>query len=159
MNEEAKKKILRMVPHALYVLTSRRDGQTVASTVTWLTQASFKPPLVVVALQKGSRTREMVQESGIFAVNVAAKDQSAIAQKFFKHAEDAGGKLAGEPYGLSPLLGLPIFPAMVGFLGCRVTDVVDRGDHTVMVGEVVEAETYSDSQPLLLSATPWQYGG
>lgn len=52
MNEEAKKKLLRMIPHALYLLTSRANGQTAAATVSWVTQASFQPPLVAVGLKK-----------------------------------------------------------------------------------------------------------
>jgi len=159
LNEEAKKKILRMVPHALYVLTSQLEGKPVASTVTWFTQVSFIPPLVVVALQKGSRTREAVKQSGGFVVNMAGENQAPIVQKFFKHAEQTDGRLADEPYILSPTLELPVFPGMMGFLECRVTDIVDRGDHTVMVAEVVDAGVFEGTSPLLLSTTRWQYGG
>ena len=56
MNEDAKKKLLRMIPHALYVLTSKADGKTAASTVSWVTQASFQPPLVAVGLKKDYHT-------------------------------------------------------------------------------------------------------
>ncbi len=159
MNEEAKKKILRMAPHALYVLTSQLDGKVVASTITWFTQVSFLPPLVVVALQKDSRTKEAVRQSRTFAVNMAGANQAEVVQKFFKHAEQDGGNLAGEAFELSPMFKLAVFPGMVGFLECRVTDIVERVDHTVMVAEVVEAGINGAAAPLLLSSTKWQYGG
>jgi flavin reductase (DIM6/NTAB) family NADH-FMN oxidoreductase RutF len=159
MNEEDKKKILQMIPHALYILTAQAENRMVASTVTWLTQASFHPPLVMAGLKKDTMTFDLVRQSRAFVVNVVGKDQMALAQKFFKHAEHKDHKLGGETYELSPVLKLPFFPHMAGFLECRVTDLVERGDHTVVVAQVVEAVTHPVAGPLLLSSTPWQYGG
>jgi flavin reductase (DIM6/NTAB) family NADH-FMN oxidoreductase RutF len=46
------------------------------------------------------------------------------------------------------------------WLEARVTDKVERGDHTVFVGEVVAAGVRDAAvKPLLLSETPWSYGG
>ncbi|MGH7739157.1 MAG: flavin reductase, partial [bacterium] len=56
MNEDAKKKLLQMVPHGLYILTSQTAFDQVASTVSWVTQASFQPPLVVLALRRDTDT-------------------------------------------------------------------------------------------------------
>ena len=159
MNENAKKSLLQMIPDALYVLTSRAGGETTASTVTWLSQASFKPPLVMTALKKDSHTFQVVREAKGFVVNYLGEGQKDLAQKFFKHVKPAGNQLAGEPFESSPLLGFPVFPQMAGYLECKVTDIVDRGDHSVVVAEVMDAGLGSTPGPLLLSSTDWKYGG
>ncbi len=159
MNETAKKTLLQMIPDALYVLTSQAGGQTAATTITWLTQASFKPPLVVTAIKKDSHTLKIVREAGSFVLNYLGEGQKELAQKFFKHVEPAEGRLAGEKYTASPSLGFPVFPGMAGFLECKTTDVIDRGDHSVVVAEVIEADLGPAPGPLLLSSTGWKYGG
>ena len=159
MNEEAKKKLLRTVPHGLYILTSQTAFDHVASTVSWLTQASFEPPLVMAALRRDTDTYHVVHQSRAFVINFPGQDQAALAQKFFKHAEKKGQHLSGEKYELTPVLKFPYFPHMAGYLECRVTDEVDRGDHTVVVAQVVEAGLQEAEGPLWLSSTKWQYGG
>jgi len=159
MNENAKKTLLQMIPDALYVLSSQANGKTAASTVTWLSQASFNPPLVMTALKKDSHTFQVVQEAKAFVLNYLGEGQKDQAQKFFKHVEPIGKQLAGELFETSPALGFPVFPKMAGYLECRVTDIVDRGDHSVVVAEVIEAEMGSTPGPLFLSSTGWKYGG
>jgi flavin reductase (DIM6/NTAB) family NADH-FMN oxidoreductase RutF len=159
MNEAAKKKLLKMIPHALYILTSKADGKTAASTVSWVTQASFQPPLVVVGLKKESQTLEVVAHAKSFVLNFLGTDQKDIAQKFFKHAEPVGNQMAGEVFQESPVFKHPVFPQMAGFVECRVIGNLDKGDHVVVLGEVLEAEPGSLEGPLLLSSTGWQYGG
>src|SRR5579872_1440317 len=155
MNEEAKKKLLRMIPHALYVLSSRANGKTTVSTVSWVSQASFQPPLIMVALKKDSNTFEVVKKAQGFVLNFLGKDQKEIAQKFFKHVEPEGNSLAGETFQESPLLKYPIFPKMAGFAECRIVGTVDKGDQVVVVAEVLEAECGTTEGPLLLSSTGW----
>ena len=159
MNEPAKKKLLQMIPHGLYVLTSESDGQSAASTVSWLTQASFKPPLIMLGVRADSRTFEVINESKTFVLNYLGENQKDIAQKFFKHVEPVENTFAGIPFVPSPLLKFPVFPTMAGYLECRITDMVSRGDHVVVVAEVLEAELGKVNGPLLLSSTGWNYGG
>jgi flavin reductase (DIM6/NTAB) family NADH-FMN oxidoreductase RutF len=159
MNEEAKKKLLRMIPHALYVLTSRSGDKIAAATVSWVTQASFQPPLLAVGLKKDSFTHQVVREAGGFALNFLGEGQKEKAQSFFKHLEPVGNTLSGENFTASPSFGFPVFNGMAGFVECRVLEAVDRGDHLVVVAEVLEASLGTAPGLLLLSSTGWSYGG
>lgn len=159
MNEAAKKKLLQMIPHALYVLTAEHNGKMVASTVSWVTQASFKPPLIVLGAKADSQTYEVLKHSKHFVLNYLGEGQKEIAQKFFKHVEPMGNTIAGEAFGPSPKLKLPMFPNMAGYLECKVTDIVERGDHATVVAEVLEAEVGPANGPLKLESTGWSYGG
>ena len=55
MDANAKKTALRMIPYGLYVLTAEApDGRVCASTVNWVTQTAFEPPLLVVGVKADS---------------------------------------------------------------------------------------------------------
>lgn len=138
MDERARKTALRMIPYGLYVLTSRSAEGTAAATVNWVTQASFEPPLVVVGVKTDSRIYAVLRSAGSFALNMLGKDQGDIAYTFFKPVESDEQQIGGQPYQVG-VTGSPILQAVPAFVECRVVDILERGDHAVVVGEVVEA--------------------
>lgn len=139
MDPNQKKTALRMIPYGLYVLTAQaRDGATAAATVNWVTQASFEPPLVVVAVKADSQANAVIQSTQSFALNFLGKGQESVAYAFFKSVECDGQQIGGQRYRVGTT-GSPILEATPAFVECRVLETVAKGDHTVVVGEVVEA--------------------
>jgi flavin reductase (DIM6/NTAB) family NADH-FMN oxidoreductase RutF len=139
MDENQKKTALRMIPYGLYVLTAQaKDGATTAATVNWVTQASFAPPLVVTAVKADSNAYAVIRSSGNFALNFLGKGQQAVAYNFFKSVEREGQTIGGERYRVG-VTGAPILEATPAFVECRVVHMFDHGDHSIVVGEVVEA--------------------
>jgi flavin reductase (DIM6/NTAB) family NADH-FMN oxidoreductase RutF len=161
MDEDPKRQILRRIPYALYVMTSMADGHPAASTLTWLSQCSFHPPLLMIGVQTNSRMHSAVESSGVVAVHFLGEGQQDVAERFFRppSGED-GPRLHGILWEPGPATGAPLLADLPAWLEARVTDRVDRGDHTVFVCEVVGAGLRDpDFKPLLLSSTPWNYGG
>ena len=140
MDDAAKKHALRLIPYGMYVLTSRNAAGTEISsgTVNWVTQTSFAPPLVVVGVKGDSHLHANIKDSGVFAVNVLGKEQKGLAFTFFKNATVADGKLSGQAY-RKGTTGAPLLEAAPGAVECKVTAIVEQGDHHIVVGEVVEA--------------------
>ena len=139
MDANAKKTALRMIPYGLFVLTaSGKDGNVAAATVNWVTQASFTPPLVVVGVKTDSGAHAMIKESRAFALNVLGKGQNAMAFTFFKPAQRDGHTISGQEFRAGST-GAPILTATPAFVECRLVDTVERGDHSIFVGEVVDA--------------------
>jgi len=141
MDANHKKQALRMIPYGLYVLAAKSgdgEGQLATSTVNWVTQASFDPPLVAVGVKKDSISHAVVKEAGAFALNVLGKGQQDMAFAFFKHAEPEGDTVAGESFTLGST-GAPILANTPAFIECRLKETVEIGDHSVFVGEVVDA--------------------
>ena len=158
MDEQAKKTALRMMTDGLYVITAASGTRVVASTITWVHQKSFHPPMVAVSIKKGSFTHAILEESGCFAIHILGKDQKAMAEKFFRHWEPAGNTIAD--YAFKPgLTGSPIFDACPAYFECRILDRCDLGDHSTFIAEVVEAGVRREEKPLTLSDTAWHYGG
>jgi flavin reductase (DIM6/NTAB) family NADH-FMN oxidoreductase RutF len=139
MNNDAKKAVLRMIPYGLYVLTADDGkGNIVASTVNWVTQSAFTPPLVVVGVKADSGTYKTVKEARTFALNMLGKEQKALAFTFFRPVDVSDGKLSGQPFRKGST-GAPLLVDAAGAVECRVTSIIEEGDHHVVIGEVVEA--------------------
>jgi flavin reductase (DIM6/NTAB) family NADH-FMN oxidoreductase RutF len=161
MDEDSKRSVLRKLPYGLYVMTAAGVGGTaVGSTLTWISQCSFQPPLVMIAIQKTSQMHDAVAASGGLAVNVLGEGQKDIAKAFFKAPAGEAGLFGEYRYEPGPATGAPLLTDVPAWLEARVTDRVERGDHTVFVAEVVSAGVRdAAANPLLLSDTPWNYGG
>ena len=128
-----------MIPYGIYVLTAETpDGKTAAATVNWVTQTSFKPPLVAVAIKADSSANAVVGETGTFALNILGKDQQGVAFAFFKPVERSGNKISDEPVEEGET-GVPLLANAAAVVECRVVETVAQGDHHIVVGEVVNA--------------------
>ena len=160
MDEDLKRQVLRRIPYGMYVMTALADGAPVASTLTWLSQCSFHPPLVMVGVQSNSRMHEAVEKSGGLAIHFLSEGQQEIAKRFFRPSDTEDGTLHGLAWEAGPETGAPLLSELPAWLEAKVTDRVERGDHTVYVCEVVGAGArVPDFRPLTLASTPWKYGG
>jgi flavin reductase (DIM6/NTAB) family NADH-FMN oxidoreductase RutF len=128
-----------MIPYGLYVLTvAEGKDKIAAATVNWVTQTAFAPPLVVVAVKTDSGAYQIVKSAKTFALNMLGKGQKGLAFTFFKPANVSDGKISGQAY-RTGTTGAPILTDAPAAVECRVTGIVEQGDHHIVVGEVVEA--------------------
>jgi len=140
MDADAKKTALRMIPYGLFVLSARgKDGRMTAATINWVTQASFAPPLVAIGVKTDSQTHGLIGESGEFVLNVIPKGDTKLAYTFFKPAAVEGSTIGGESFVAGSVVQAPVLDKAPAHVECKVVDAVKRGDHTLFVGEVVEA--------------------
>ena len=158
MDPEAKKRALRGIVHGVYVIGVREGEKSNAFTATWITQVSFEPPLVAAGIRKDSISFRMIEASRVFTINLLSSGQKPLAQHFLKPAHLGGDKLQG--IGHRPgKTGAPVLDEAMAYLECRVKEIFPAGDHSLVLGEVVEAEFRRPDEPLMLGETGWQYGG
>jgi flavin reductase (DIM6/NTAB) family NADH-FMN oxidoreductase RutF len=139
MNADAKKTVLRMIPYGIYVLTADDGkGNIAAATVNWVTQSAFAPPLVVLGVKTDSGAYKTVKAAQTFALNMLSKEHKSLAFTFFRPVDVSDGKLSGQAY-RKGTTGAPILVDAPGAIECRVTAIVEQGDHHIVVGEVIEA--------------------
>ncbi len=139
MDADAKKTALRMIPYGIYVLTSEgKDGKVAASTVNWVTQTAFQPPLIVVGVKADSGAHAIIKEAKVFALNMLGKDQKNQAFTFFKPLEREANSIGGEPFRKGSL-GAPILEKAPAFVECQLVDTIEKGDHSIFIGEVKDA--------------------
>ena len=164
MDPNTKKIVLRMFTYGLHVVTTRHAPaggaeERGAFLANWLTQCSFEPPLVMLALEQDAHALSVLQHGGMFAVNVLETGQRELAGWFGRHTSKVGDKLAGREINLSPS-GLPLLPEALGWVECKLVSQLPAGDHVVVIGEVIEAGVNREGgTPLMLKETGFRYAG
>ena len=159
MDTKVRQKTLRMLSNGVYVLTSQCDGQYGAATVSWVSQVSFKPPLIMAAVRRQSNVFKCLAESRAAALHIVGEGQQEVARTFFFPTAAGGETINGEPV-VKGETGVPILANLPAYVEGRVEQIVDAdGDHALVILRVVEAECRGEVRPLTIAQTPWQYGG
>jgi len=144
MDTTHKKTTLRMIPYGLYVLAAESDdGRVSAATVNWVTQTSFEPPLVAVGVKVDSAGHGLIKDTGHFALSVLGKGQQDQAFAFFKPTQREGDRIGGQLFRKGHT-GVPILASAPAWIECRLIGTVEKGDHSLFVGEVVNAGVQSE---------------
>jgi len=156
----AKKTILRHFPYGLYVVTVAHGGKEHGMTANWVTQTAFEPPMVAVAVENTSRTMGLIRDAHYFAVSLLSSDQRELAGKLGRSSEQAPQKFKGIKTKPTPVAKIPVLAEAVGWVECRAVASLPSGDHTLVLGEVVEAGVENPAaQPLTLAEAGFKYAG
>lgn len=159
LDEQAKKTMLRKIPHGLHICGVKEGEEMNGFTVSWVMQSSFEPPLVVNCIKKDSGSHEMLKNTGVFTLSFLENGQKDMAAKFFKPQRRVGNKLEDVDFYEGAETGCPIISDSLGYVECKVVATVEQGDHTVFVAQVIGAGVHREGEPLLLESTGWNYGG
>lgn len=131
------------------IVTARggAPGEPAGGTANAVASVSLEPPLLLVCLQRGSRTLAALQQTGCFALNVLGDRHEQIARRFADSGP--GNRFDGVPWypGAS---GVPLLHEGIAALECTIHDVADGGDHAVVIGRV-RSVSFPDrqSEPLV----------
>ena len=158
MDPAIRKRTLRLMSNGMYVMTSSHGDHHGAATLTWLSQASFKPPLLMAAVRPTSNVFKCLAESGVAAIHILDAGQQDIAQRFFCPTCVVDDTINGEPF-TPGLTRASILKNARAHVECEVRHIFDRGDHAVVVMEVIDAHCDGEIDPLTVAASPWEYGG
>src|SRR3984893_18916995 len=93
MDVAVRKRVLRLLTYGLYILTVAAGDDLAAGTVTWLSQASFAPLLVMAAIRRDGTVHTLVDRSRAVAVHVLASTQQEIASVFFPPSRLDGDRI------------------------------------------------------------------
>jgi len=132
-------------PTGVTVVTAAGPGGPAGATANAVASLSLEPPMMLAALDLGSRTLVAVEHAGTFGINVLAGDQADIARRFSTkdpHPEKWDGVRWAERAGAPRIEGSLIW------VGCELEEVHAGGDHVVITGLVTEVEA-SKGEPLL----------
>jgi len=140
------KETMGMFASGLTVITTTDDnGEMTGSTVSAFSSLSLRPRLLLICLDKRSRTLEIVRRTGRFAINILNNDAQDLAFKFgskepdkFKDVEWTEG-----------FLGCPLLTQSCAVIECSLEAVYDGGDHEIVVGAPCQIEQNPDAQPLI----------
>jgi len=163
MPDDPIKEALNRIPYGFYSLTSRFEDDTNAMVFNWFSQVSFSPRLVAVGLAKKAYTYEMINRSGVFAINIFNKEDQEAMTIFSKSRAKRPDKMDNAAYTPGPETGSPILEGAAAYLECKVVQMVDSGgDHDILVGEVINAGILKPgdvNDTLSMPHIGWSYAG
>ena len=154
--------VLRLFTYGLYVAASPGPDGPRAATLSWVTQVSFEPKLIAVAVRRGTGIHDAIVASRRFVLHLVGREQTDFAKAFFKAGPGGPGEIAGYSFTLSER-GVPVFDVAPAWLECELVEEAcpgGRADHALLVAQVIDSGYRSTvTLPLALRDTPWHYGG
>ena len=108
---------------------------------------SVAPPLISFSVKADSSTFPRIRETGKFSVNVLAQTQRALSDQFARKGQD---RWAGVTWKMTALRN-PVIAGTLMWLDCKIFTEHQVGDHSLVIGEVIEMSrnAWQDGTPLL----------
>lgn len=144
--QEKLKEVMRLYPQGVTVVTTSYGGRHYGITVSSFTSISLNPPLVMISISKTSWLNGIFTNSEYFAVNLLAEDQKSVSDRFAGR-EGVEERFRGIKFTVTEK-GSPIIHGVRAYLECKRWNIYDGGDHSIIVGEVVDGRKLSNRQPL-----------
>lgn len=127
------------------ITTSDADGTPLGFTANSFTSVSLEPPLVLFCVKRESPSVEALRMRGAFAVNVLHIGQQAISAKFASRVEDRFAATEWELWDYQ----VPIILDAIANFECSIREIVDGGDHVIVLGLVKRVRYDPPRDPLL----------
>jgi len=118
------------------VVTTEHEGQKYGLTVASFASLSLNPPLVLICIGSRMKSHDAIADSRRFGVSMLAAEQQHLSAHFGSKLDDKFASVAHH----SGNTGVPLIDGALCTLECRVQEQLRGGDHSIFVGEVVEAE-------------------
>jgi flavin reductase (DIM6/NTAB) family NADH-FMN oxidoreductase RutF len=120
------------------------NGAPHGLTVNSFTSVSLEPPLVLICIDEKCQAIDHFREGPFFALNVLATGQEPLSEAFARRIDN---RFEDQPW-YAGETGAPLIPDVLATLECRLVEVIELGDHWVLVCEMVAASA-GEGAPLL----------
>tara|TARA_Y100001968_G_scaffold45599_1_gene35706 strand:+ start:87298 stop:89070 length:1773 start_codon:yes stop_codon:yes gene_type:complete len=136
-------KAIGRISGGLYIVTasqgkgvSKRSGAMVAS---WVSQASFDPPGITVAVAKDRAIETLMQVGDRFVINVLQEDNYLhLFRHFLKRFLPGKDRFEGVELLEDVAQGGPVLADSLAFLSCKVKQRLETSDHWIIYAIVEE---------------------
>ncbi|EKT63273.1 flavin reductase family protein [Providencia burhodogranariea] len=170
----ALEKAYRLLNHGPTVLVSAsHDGVKDVMAAAWACALDFTPPKLTVVLDKISKTRELIEKSGTFVIQIPTVAQMQLTYELGSHSLfTEPNKLQDSGVELFSVEGheMPFVAGCSGWLACRlINEPHNQAAHDLFIGEVVgawadsrvfrEGHWYFDTAPAELRSLHYIAGG
>ncbi len=131
------------------VVTAAWQGRAHALTATALCSVSLDPALILVCVGRASRFHPAILGSRSWAVSLLSAEQESVARHFAHRGRDLNTQFDAVAHRTGPRTGAPLLDGALAWLECETHAVHDGGDHSIVVGRVLDAAAAgADVEPL-----------
>jgi flavin reductase (DIM6/NTAB) family NADH-FMN oxidoreductase RutF len=131
------------------VVATELDGVRYGKTVSSLASVSLDPVLLLFSCERDASLHEPVLASGRWAVSVLSAEQEDVARWFATRGVRGIDQFQGQSARPGAVTGAPLLEGALAWFECRTWASYDGGDHTILVGEVVNLDCAPDAAALL----------
>jgi flavin reductase len=157
MDVSAFRSAMSSFPTGVTVVTAASDdGNMHGLTVNSFSSVSLDPMLVLVCLDQASRSLDLIQRAGAFAVNVLSAGQQDISRWFASQHRPAGSAMFRGVTFEPGVTGCPVLAGTTASFDCRLGQSHRAGDHLIVLGEVVALVHRPWLAPLVFHAGTYQ---
>jgi flavin reductase (DIM6/NTAB) family NADH-FMN oxidoreductase RutF len=132
---------LGKMTYGIYVLTTFYKEEINGMIASWVSQVSYDPPLIMVAIHPNRYSHYLIEQSGCFALHLLAKRQHDFLTRF--KGLDPQGKFSTIQW-VKGKTGCPILKDCAAYLECEVKTAYRPGNHTLFFGQVMDAQVLSE---------------
>jgi len=144
-DSKLQRKIMGRFATGVTVVTTDGAGGKGGLTANAVTSLSLEPALVLVAADKRAGSYAEIKANGCYAINILSLDHEEISRRF----STPGPKDFSGFKWKTAVTGAPILEDALGYVDCRLHEILPGGDHDIFIGEIVAGEAREDGQPLL----------
>jgi flavin reductase (DIM6/NTAB) family NADH-FMN oxidoreductase RutF len=145
------RKVMSRFATGVTVVTTCVGGRFHGFTANGVTSVSLEPLLFLVCVGKSAVAHTELEQAKHFGVSMLAEHQEDLSTLFAKSSPPEEGGLRGASYQVG-VTGVPLLEQALGYLECEVFDRVSAGDHTIVIGRVLEGGLGVADDPLLFFA-------
>lgn len=139
-------KALGRLSGGLYIVTARQGERSSAMVASWVSQASFDPPGISIAVAKDRAIEALMQVGDRFVLNILRDDNhQELLRHFLKRFPPGADRFAGVSTLEGVAAGGPVLGDALAYLGCQVAQRMEGPDHWIIYA-VVEQGTVADSE-------------
>src|SRR5690606_21928237 len=110
------RRVMALVPTPVTVVTAPGTSSPAGATANAVASLSLEPPLMLVCLDRRSRTLAAVRQQGRFAVNVLGADSEGHARRF---AAPVPHEQKWEGVGWTEHAGTPVLDEAIVWVACE----------------------------------------
>ncbi len=148
IDQETKERIgpaLGKVASGVYIVTTEDDTGRDGMLATWINQLSFSPPLVSAAIHIDRPITARFHAGRKFVINVLSQNNSDIFKNFAKPFKEGMDRFEGLEL-LEDFEGGPAFKDCISCLACEVIEIIEPGDHRLVIGRILDARILDTEQ-------------
>ena len=126
--------VMRRFPTGVTIVTTVLDGKLKGFTANAFSSVSADPPIVLICVNRMSRSHPLISQAGRFCVNILRVDQQGLAERFA--TKDPRDPFASTPFTVATT-GSPVLEGVLGYFDCELAEEHTAGTHTIFLGNVV----------------------
>ncbi len=138
-------KILRDLSYGVYIATTKYDNKNVGCTINSVIQVTTNK--IAISINHDNYTNKCIKKNNMFAISILSeKSNPKLIGTFGYNSSRDIDKFNDVEY--EYILEIPVIKDTLGYVVCKVVDIIEVDTHTIFIGEIKECNKYNNEIPM-----------